>query len=315
VSESVAAVGTFDGIHLGHQRIIREVVTLASQRRGAGVVLALEPHPQTILRPDAGPRRRLTSTEEKRNLVLGLGADSFHVLEFTREVAAMSAEDFVCDMVVSRFQVGVLVMGHDQRLGAHRRGDAESLSRWGALRGLEIVSVDAVTVSTGGASGAVVSSTAIRDALVNGNVAQAADMLGRPYSFVGTVVRGEGRGGREVGYPTANLVPVLGEKLMPRDGVYAVRTTHEGWAWPGVANVGCRPTFGGDTPSVEVHMAGFAGPLYDRRLTVDFVARIRDERRFPGPAELGSQIAQDLRRAMDILGTKQEVHTCPSPRK
>jgi riboflavin kinase/FMN adenylyltransferase len=314
LNDNVAAVGYFDGVHLGHQRIIAEVVSRATARGSKSLVLALEPHPREVLRP-AGPPGRLTSVDEKQDLVRDLGAGEFVLLDFTKETAALKAEVFIEDMVMKQFGVTSLVMGHDQRLGAGRRGDAARLRDWGCTRGLEVLSVDAVTVEREDGTTVIVSSTAVRGALAAGNVERASVMLGRRYSFVGTVVRGDGRGSREVGYPTANLEPADPDKLLPAAGVYAVHASFNGRTWPGVLNVGRRPTFGEGPTCIEVHVPGSSGPLYGARLGVSFAARLREERRFRSSLDLGQQIARDIRAALALVGNteQQEEEACPSP--
>lgn len=279
-------------------------------------MLALEPHPREVLQAGEPPGR-LTSVGEKQDLVQALGVQEFAVLDFTKEMAARQAEDFVKDVVMDQFGVASLVMGHDQRLGAGRQGDARRLREWGRTRGLEVISIDAVTVQGEGGATVIVSSTAVRRALAAGDVAWAAAMLGRRYSFTGTVVRGEGRGARELGYPTANLVPADPEKLLPAAGVYAVRASFDGRTWPGVLNLGRRPTFGGGPTCIEVHVPGLSGSLYRTRLCVSFEAWLREERRFRNPVELGEQIARDVRAALEVIGRNkrqgQEEEACPSP--
>jgi riboflavin kinase/FMN adenylyltransferase len=315
VSDTVAAVGYFDGVHVGHRRIIHEVVARAGKQGSRSLLLALEPHPREVLRA-AGPPGRLTTVAEKRELIRMLGVREFIVLDFTRDTASRRAEEFLEDVMIDRFGVTCLVMGHDQRLGAGRQGDAHRLGKWGQVRGLEVVSVDAVTMQDDAGATVIVSSTAIRLALASGDVRWAAAMLGRSHSFVGTVVRGHGRGAREVGYATANLVPADPEKLLPAPGVYAVNVAIEGRMWPGALNLGQRPTFGGGPTSIEVHVPGLSGPLYGARLRVSFKAWLRKERHFGSPLELAEQIGRDIDAALQAGGRnteeEQEEEPCPS---
>lgn len=292
------AVGTFDGVHVGHQRLIRRLVREARQEGLPAAVLTFEPHPQEILSSGRTPQR-LTLLEEKASLVASLGADIFLVMTFDSTLAAMSPDQFAERVLRGMLRARRLHVGYNFSFGAGASGNAEYLQRWGQERGIGVRIHPRVTLG-----GATVSSTCIREALARGAVGAARLMLGRPYHLEGEVVAGEGRG-RQLGYPTANL-RWSPEKVVPAPGVYAVWVAREeGGGWPGVANFGYRPTFGGKYPSLEVHLLEGGGDLYGARLRLSFWRRLRGEKRFPNAQALARQLERDARRARGLL----EVYT------
>jgi riboflavin kinase/FMN adenylyltransferase len=289
------AVGNFDGVHRGHQALVAAAHARARATTGACVALTFDPHPAQILQPDR-PLRRLMSEEQRAECLAALGVDVLAVLPFTRELAALSPEDFAEKVLAGRLGAKAVVVGEDFRFGRARAGDVAVLHDLGRRLGFEVVPVPAVLHG-----GLPVSSTRIREALLAGDVGAAASLLGRPYFVEGTVVRGEGRG-RTLGIPTANLA-VLNE-ILPKGGVYAARVGPPGQALrPAVVNLGRRPTFGGGDPTVEAHLLDFEADLYGQRLRVAFERRLRDERAFPGKEALVAQIHEDLAAARAALGS------------
>lgn len=290
----VVAIGIFDGVHVGHQRIISEAV---SEARGQGlksVVLTFDPHPLYVLSPGNEPTL-LTSPEEKARLVRSLGVDRLFSLRFTAELANMTPEQFVERVLVERLRVKTVTIGFNFSFGRNAIGNAGTLLELGAKWGFGVKVVEPVKVD-----GVNVSSTLIRALISKGNVEDAARFLGRPYLLKGRVVPFRGRG-REIGFPTANL-EVPGDLAWPGRGVYAVRTRFgDGIEKNGVANIGYCPTFDGQTYTLEVHVIDFDGDIYGLEMEVLFVARLRDEMRFPSVQYLKEQVREDIRRARLII--------------
>jgi riboflavin kinase/FMN adenylyltransferase len=279
------ALGVFDGVHLGHRAILAAAVAGAREARLTAVACTFDPHPLEILNPERAPRP-VSTLEERLELFAASGVDGAVVLAFTTALAAVEPEAFVKDVLVDRLRAREVVVGFNHRFGRAARGDARLLEELGARYGFRAHLVPALTVD-----GVTVSSTEIRAALQRGEVERAARLLGRAYSLPGTVVAGEGRG-RTLGFPTANL-EVDRPPLVPA-GVYACHARLAGALHPAVVNVGVRPTFGGQTLAVEAHLLDFKGDLYGARMILKFVARLRDERRFPSIEALASQIRDDV---------------------
>jgi len=294
----VVTIGSFDGIHRGHQVLLERVCARARQRDGTSVLLTFEPHPQRVIAPESAPRL-LTLQEEKLPFLERSGLDRVVVLPFDRALSEMEAEDFVHRILIGRMGVELLVLGHDHAFGRGRRGRPEMLRQLAPVAGFELEVVEAVVDREG-----PITSSLIRKLLAEGAVDRAAALLGRPYSMSGVVARGEGRG-RRLGFPTANLALPSEEKCTPGNGVYAVRAGVSGRTFDGVCNVGVRPTFAGTAPSYEIHLFGIEGDLYGESLEMWFYRKLRDEQSFDGPEELSSQIAMDVTEARRILA--QEV--------
>jgi riboflavin kinase/FMN adenylyltransferase len=292
---TTVTVGTFDGFHRGHQEVLREIVRRARAADRASVLVTFEPHPLEIVAPDRAPRL-LTTLEEKLELWPLFDLDYVHVLPFTTDLREMSPARFVREVLVDRLRVGELVIGYDHGFGKDRKGDVDTLRGLAGELGFVVDVVGPVAVDM-----EAVSSTAVRRAVETGDLEAAARGLGRPYSVLGRVARGAGRG-RELGYPTANLEPGR-RKCLPPTGVYAVRVEVDGVEWPAMANLGPRPTFGDARAGLEVHLLDWPGEeLYGARLHVEFVERLRGILRFGDPAELAAQLAEDRARARAALG-------------
>jgi riboflavin kinase/FMN adenylyltransferase len=287
------AMGTFDGMHRGHQAVVARLLELSRSSGGTAVVVTFEPYPQRVLRPDRPPRR-LTVWEEKRALLERLGVEVTLALPFDRSVARMDAETFFRDML-GPLGIHSLVVGYNFTVGRGRGGDLAALTRIGERLGFDVIVVSPVLWK-----GVPLSSTRIRDAVEGGLLSAANRMLGYEYVVLGRVVEGGGRG-RSLGYPTANLEVEDSEKLVPADGVYAVRVRRTGQVLQGVMNVGCRPTFGEGRRSVEVHLMGLEDDMYGEVLWVEVVARVRDERAFADEGQLVAQIRRDIEHARHLL--------------
>lgn len=279
---TVLAIGNFDGVHLGHRAILEALVAMAGELGASPWIYTFEPAPTAVVAPSRHQPRICTLTTRVQRLHEA-GAATVVVEAFTPDFAAVGAEDFARKILGEALQVRGLVVGHDFRFGSGRGGDGEALARW--LPGVFVREVGAVLVA-----GVPVSSSRVRKKLAIGDVEAVSRLLGGPTVLTGEVVRGFARG-RTIGFPTANLAAE--EELLPARGVYAVRVELDGRLVPGVCNVGVRPTFGGESPSVEVHLFDFDEDLYGRRLIVRLIARLREERRFSGVEELVEQIRQD----------------------
>jgi riboflavin kinase/FMN adenylyltransferase len=291
-ARTVVTVGNFDGVHLGHRSILARVVQRARELDCQPVALTFDPHPAKVLKPEAN-LRLLTTPAQKVVLLEGAGVNVV-VQPFTREFAAIQAREFVRDYFVERLKVREVVIGHDYRFGYKRQGTIELLQQMGQSLGFTVQVVWAVEVQD-----AVVSSSLIRAMLQLGKVREANRLLGRAYGVTGRVVTGKGRGGKILGVPTANLASE--NDLLPSCGIYAVWVIRDGKRLPGVANIGTCPTFENQDLTLEAHLLDFTGDLYGEVLQVEFVARLRDEQRFPSIDELAAQIRADMAEARGML--------------
>jgi riboflavin kinase/FMN adenylyltransferase len=291
---SVITIGTFDGVHLGHREILRDLAERAARRSLPSAVVTFTPHPLAIVNPAAAPRL-LTPGDERLAALAASGApEHVIVIPFTPALASLTAEEFV-DQLVEQFAVCELVVGYDHGLGRGRQGDISVLRELGTTRGFTVHVVEAKMDTRGTA----ISSTAIRRAVAYGDLDAAKAMLGRPYGMLGIVVKGSARG-RSIGIPTINL-QIPKEKLLPPDGVYAVRVRGALGGFGGMMNLGGRPTFGESERIPEVHMFGASGDWYGAEVSVEFVARIRDTVRFSGVEALVQQLNRDAESARVAL--------------
>lgn len=286
---AVIAVGTFDGVHRGHQALLAELRRLADERGAEAVVVTFEPPPRFVLRPDPS-YRLLRSLDERIALLTEHGADEVVVRTFDEALAQRSCEQFVGELVDELGMVG-LVGGPDMALGHRRQGTVPVLREIGARLGFDVTTLDQLSID-----GAPIRSGTIREALREGQLDLANRLLGHPASLQGEVVLGDQRG-RTLGFPTANL-SLPRERLLPANGVYAVRADRG----PGVMNIGTRPTVNGTVQRVEVHLFDFDGDIYGEQMRVELVERLRDEQRFPSLPALVEQIGLDARAARRALG-------------
>ena len=286
---NAVAIGVFDGLHLGHAEILGRALGAARALGGRTIVLSFDPHPDVVLAPSFQPVAPLTPLPEKRERLRAMGVDQLEVLPFTRELAALSPEEFVDRHVALPHAPAALVVGEDFALGHRRAGDCARLREIGRSRGFDQVEAPLCVLD-----GAVVSSTRIRELLGHGQVAEAARLLGRRYALSGAVVTGN-RIGRTLGFPTANL-RLHQEKLVPGHGIYAVwaRIGGREGALPGAMSIGVRPTFGGHERTLEVHLLDWEGELVGLELEVEFVDWLRAEERFESPEALKAAIAADV---------------------
>lgn len=294
----VATIGNFDGVHLGHQAVLGQVAEKAQELCASSAVITFEPQPQEYFAPESAPPR-LTRFREKVLALRRFAVDRLVCLQFNRGFAALSAEVFIRRVLVEGLRVRYLVVGDDFRFGHGREGDFALLAAAGAEHGFEVANMHTFRVD-----GERVSSTRVRSALAAGDLAAAERLLGRPYRMSGRVAHGDARG-RSIGFPTANLH--LHRKAVPVQGVFAVEVLGlEGEPWPAVANVGNRPTVDGVRTLLEVHLLDFSGDLYGRQLHVNFLRKLRSERRFESFDALREQIGRDAAAAREFFTHRDE---------
>ena len=286
----IATTGFFDGVHLGHRLVIERLVSIARERGDESLVVTFWPHPRAVLQDGARELRLLNSLEEKKELLRNLGVDRVEVLDFTRSFAALTAEQYLREILRDRFGVTTLLMGYDNRLGSDRL-TADTLKPIAEGIGMELKELLPLSFRPSEASGEI-SSTQIRTALENGDIVSGAEMLGYGYSLKGVVVAGN-RLGRTIGFPTANMKLYEPLKLVPGRGVYAVEAEVLGKKYRGMTNIGLRPTVGGSFTTIETHILDFDEDIYGLPLRITFLRRLRDEVHFPSLEALKDQLEKD----------------------
>ncbi|MFA9431266.1 bifunctional riboflavin kinase/FAD synthetase [Egicoccus sp. AB-alg2] len=292
--DSAVTIGNFDGVHRGHQVLLRRAVDAAHDRDARAVAVTFDPHPAAVLRPGSEPPT-LLATDERVARLLEVGVDLVVVLTFTRELSQLTPQAFVRDVLVRPMGARRVIVGTNFRFGHKAAGDVVTLVQEGEQHGFEVEAVTLLELD-----GVAISSTAVREHLAAGRIDWANQALGRPYHVRGEVVPGDGRG-RTIGVPTAN-VDVPADRLVPANGVYAGTAGADGRRWPAVTNVGLRPTFAGTTRTVEAHLLDADADLYGHQLEVTFEHRLRDERRFDGIDALVAQIHADIDQARRLVG-------------
>lgn len=298
IPNSVITVGTFDGVHAGHRAIIDTVAEKAREREARSVLVTFDPHPRNIINPGDSGIKLLTTLQERSEILEELGIDTMVVIPFDRDFSLLSSEEFVRDIIHKKIGVREFVIGYDHQFGRNREGTIETIERLGKELGF-----DAYVVSKREVGEKTVSSTAIRNAISEkGNVEEAVEFLQRPYRLNATVVHGDKRG-KEIGFPTANLKPEHSRKIIPKDGVYAVRVRINGDWYDGMMNIGTRPTFDGKMRTLEVNLFNFDNDIYGKEVQVRFFNRIRDEKKFDGKEELIKQLEQDEQQAKEMLSS------------
>lgn len=299
IDASVLTTGAFDGVHLGHQMVINEVKRRAGERGVLSAVVTFDIHPAVIVRPESAPKI-LTRLPRKLELLEELGVDVVYVIEFDAERASTRAEDFIRDVFVDRLHAQEVLVGNDFHFGKGREGTVDYLTAQGSVHGFIVEGLTLIRASDDATE--PVSSTAVRRALIGGEVEAAAQMLGRPFEIHGTVIEGDKRG-RTIGFPTANVL-LPQEMARPANGVYACRyVTEDGVHRPAAVNVGVRPTFydSAEAALLEAHLLDFDGDLYGRTARVQFIRFLRSEKRFNGIDELKAQLDIDVVDARNAL--------------
>jgi riboflavin kinase/FMN adenylyltransferase len=291
--DTILTIGVFDGVHLGHKHLLAKLVERARQRNLLSGVVTFDPHPQRVLSPETR-LPFLTGLEQRKALLKNEGVKAVIVLPFSRELAQLSAGEFI-KLLKDYLSLKELVIGPDFTLGRNREGNAGNLRKLGEDMDFTVTVVPPVTIN-----GETVSSTAIREALAGGDLERVRSLIGRPFSLHGKVVRGEGRGAK-LDYPTANL-EIEPEQALPAEGVYASWAYIADRAYKSVTNIGRRPTFGGGKSVVEVYILGYRGNLYGEELKIDIMERLRAEEQFDSVEALRKQITEDVARSRAILG-------------
>ena len=293
---TVITVGTFDGVHQGHKALIEAVVKQAKTTKSRSVVVTFDPHPRSIIRSKEEGLKLLTTMRERAESMKSLGVDVMCVIPFTRDFSLLSSEQFVKEIIHEKIGINHFVIGYDHHFGKDRSGTIETLERLAPDLGFDVQ-----VVSKKEMGDTTISSTVIRDILAEeGDVKRAKDLLGRPYMLNGLVIHGDERG-RNIGFPTANLKPEHEDKLVPKNGIYAVKIrVNDSW-YNGMMNIGIRPTFDGTKKSLEVNIFNFDESIYGKTVQVRFFERIRDEKKFSGPVELIQQLENDKAKVTTIL--------------
>jgi riboflavin kinase/FMN adenylyltransferase len=292
IDASCVTIGNFDGVHRGHAEIFAHLKKISMNRGLPSVVVTFEPHPLKILAPESAPPL-ITTFEQKSALIGEAGIDYLVVVPFSREFSQVPANDFVLKILCSSLGMRHIIIGHDYAFGRNREGNFTTLANLGALNGFTLEDLPPI-----GEEGVVFSSSLVRSAVADGDMDAASRILGRYYQISGTVVHGR-EIGHALGFPTANIASP--NELFPSDGVYAVVAQVDGQHVKGACNIGCNPTFGGETRTIEVFLLDFSGHIYDHEIAVQFVRRLRPEQRFPDAAALKSAISRDVANSRIIL--------------
>ena len=290
----VVTIGNFDGVHTGHRKIIETLLLKSREHSGEPFVITFRNHPRTVIHPGS-VCRMITTVEEKQQALAELGVRNIVMLEFTREVADLTAEEFYHELLIGRLGAREIVIGYDHAFGKNREGNIDYLKNLAKRTGILITQVPVEAIE-----GSAVSSTLLRRELDSGNMERVEKLLGRKYSISGRVIKGDGRG-RQLGYPTANVKPSSPDTIIPAVGVYAVSVNIRGKEYGGMLNIGFNPTFNGTAMSIEVNIFGFNEDIYGEELSLIFHGKIRDERKFESADALVKQIESDRAEAAKIL--------------
>ena len=291
----VVTIGNFDGVHAGHRKIINELIASSIKHNGVPVVITFRNHPRTLFRPEL-PCKIVTTAEERQRLLHSLGINNIIMLQFTRELSNLTADQFYHELLIDRLKVKEIVIGHDHAFGKNREGNIDYLMKLSAKTGIIVTRVEEEICND-----KVISSTFLRDEIENGNMDKAAELLGMRYSLTGKVVKGAGRG-KGLGFPTANILPDNGEKIIPKNGVYAASIKFsDSSVYHGMLNIGYNPTFDGKARSIEINIFDFNKDIYGEAVTIEFFTRIRDEIKFDSVDSLVKQIRSDEDRIRQLV--------------
>ncbi|MFY9309780.1 MAG: bifunctional riboflavin kinase/FAD synthetase [Bacteroidia bacterium] len=296
VKNAVVTTGTFDGVHVGHQKIISRLKEVAREENGETVLLTFYPHPRMVLFPDDNELKLINTQQEKIELLEKYGIDHLIIYPFTKEFSRLTSVEFVRNILVNKIKTKRLVIGYNHHFGRNREGSFEHLKEYGPLYGFEVEEIPAKDIEN-----IEISSTKIRKALQTGDVKTAATYLGHPYTLSGKVVEGL-KLGRTIGYPTANIVVDDTYKLIAADGIYAVKLKHKGKMYSGMLSIGNNPTVEGKGHSIEVNIFDFNETIYGDTVTVYFIERLRDEQKFDSLEELKKQLKKDEADSLRITG-------------
>jgi len=279
-------VGTFDGVHIGHRKIISQLVETAKKNNEKSVLLTFFPHPRMVLQKEL-EIKLLNTIDERIELLSQTGLDNLIIIPFNKEFSRLSAIEFVRDILVNQLKLKHLIIGYDHHFGRNREGTFDELVEYGNLYGFEVLEISAQDIEK-----VAVSSTKIRNALNNGDIEKATTYLNKPYPITGKVEKGKGIGNK-IGFPTANIYVKESYKLIPKNGVYIISTLIDNHDYIGIMNIGFRPTLNGKNKTIEVHLLDFKGDLYGKNIRINLIKHIRDEKKFPTLEALKDQIKQD----------------------
>lgn len=286
-NEYCATIGFFDGVHRGHQFMIDSLTTMAHAQGRQSLVITFDRHPRQVVHADYVPQL-ITTTDEKLQLLHATAADRIEVLHFDAQMAQLSAYEFMRQVLHEKYGVAMLLTGYDNRFGHNRAEGFADYVRYGEEMGMKVLQNTPIDID-----GLRVSSSLIRRLIVEGNITEASNCMGHPYSITGSVAHGF-QEGRRIGFPTANIVSESAEKLVPGNGVYATRVSVEGGEWmPAMLNIGTNPTFQRQQTTIEAHIIGFEGDIYGRKVRVEFGRKLRDEQRFESVEALQKQLEAD----------------------
>lgn len=286
-NEYCATIGFFDGVHRGHQFMIDSLTTMAHAQGRQSLVITFDRHPRQVVHADYVPQL-ITTTDEKLQLLHATAADRIEVLHFDAQMAQLSAYEFMRQVLHEKYGVAMLLTGYDNRFGHNRAEGFADYVRYGEEMGMKVLQNTPIDID-----GMRVSSSLIRRLIVEGNITEASNCMGHPYSITGSVAHGF-QEGRRIGFPTANIVPESAENLVPGNGVYATRVSVEGGEWmPAMLNIGTNPTFQRQQTTIEAHIIGFEGDIYGRKVRVEFGRKLRDEQRFESVEALQKQLEAD----------------------
>ncbi len=283
---SIVTIGTFDGVHIGHQKIVKRLINISQKEGLNSVILTFFPHPRMVLQKDSGIKL-INTINERSKILEQLGLNFLLIQKFTLEFSRLSAEAFVKQILVDKLNVKKVIIGYDHRFGRNRNADITDLRKYGQLFGFEVEEISAQDIND-----VAVSSTKIRRAILDGDLKKANAYLGYPFMLTGTIVKGKGIG-KTLDYPTANLSIDEDYKLIPRYGAYVVKSNIDGNDVYGMMNIGMNPTVGGNRESIEVHFFNFQASLYDQQIQIDILERIRDEQKFKSVSDLKQQLEKD----------------------
>ena len=295
VKNAVVTIGTFDGVHIGHRKIISGIKEIADSIGGETVILTFFPHPRMILHPEDESLKLITTITEKAALMEDLGIDHLIITPFSRDFSNQTAESYIRDVLVNKIGTKKIVIGYDHRFGKDRQGGLEDLQRLGPVYGFDVVEIPEQDINE-----VAISSTRIRNALLNGEIDLANSFLGYPFFITGTVIRGD-QIGRQLGYPTANIVVEEKYKLIPTDGIFAVTVTVAGNQYKGMAYIGSRPTVNGLTRNIEVNIFDFDQEIYNQAIRMEFHHYVRGDVKFASLDELKVQLAKDKEDVLALL--------------
>ena len=295
---TAVTIGTYDGVHIGHRAILKKLRKIANENNELATVVTFNPHPQLVVNNKKKNEIKLLNTEEEKiSLLESLGIDILVILQFDRDMAMMSAQEFVTSIIFNKLNAKHVVIGYDHNFGKNREGGLKTITALADEFGGHVEFMGPVSREE-----IVISSTKIRHLLLDGKIQTANKLLGRNYQISGIVTTGDGRG-KKLGFPTANIQPLSPLKLIPQNGIYAVRVLIDGQAYQGISYIGCRPTFysGNIGHQIEVNIYDFSTDLYSKNIILEFISKIRDDKKFDSPEDLAKQILKDKEKSIVIF--------------